>query len=144
MTESPSSALLMLVAHRAAETRVYEALKAAGFDDFTMAQCRIAQRLQPNGIRLTDLAEQAQVTKQTAGALVDDLERAGYVSRSRDPADARARLVLLTSRGTALCARAAAEVAAIESEWQAHLGAEAYRGLRQALLALRDITDPYD
>ncbi|WP_199178132.1 MarR family transcriptional regulator [Mycobacterium hubeiense] len=133
----------MFVAHRAAETRVYEALRAAGFDDLTMAQCRIGQRLSPNGIRLTDLAEQARVTKQTAGALVDELERSGYVVRKPDPADARARLVTLSARGRKLCAVAAAEVAKVEAEWRAHLGDTAYRQLTEALLALREITDPY-
>ncbi|CAN5881249.1 MarR family winged helix-turn-helix transcriptional regulator [soil metagenome] len=142
MTEPLSSALLMFVSHRAAENRVYDAVRAAGFGDLTMAQCRIAQRLSPDGIRVTDLAEAAQVTKQTAGALVDELERAGYVTRIPDPADARARLVLLSTRGAALCALAATEVAAIETEWRDHLSPQAYHQLRDALVALREITDP--
>ena len=102
MTDAPSLALLMFVAYRDGESRVFEAVRAAGFDDLTLAQCRIAQRLSPNGIRVTDIAEQAQVTKQTAGAMVDELERAGYVTRVPDPTDARARLVLLSTqrRGT--------------------------------------------
>ncbi len=89
----------MFVAHRSAEARVMEAVRAAGFDDLTLAQSRIAQRLDREGIRVTDLAEQAGVTKQTAGALVDELEAGGYVTRKPDPADARARLVVLTDTG---------------------------------------------
>lgn len=142
MAEQLSSALLMFVAHRAAENRVYTAVQAGGFADLTLAQCRIAQRLSPAGIRVTDLAVAAQVTKQTAGALVDELERAGYVARVPDPVDARARLVLLSARGDALCALAAAEVDAIESEWRDHLGPRVYQQLRDALLSLREITDP--
>jgi MarR family len=42
------------------------------------------------GTRLTVLAEAARITKQTAGALVDQLERSGYVVRRPDPTDARA------------------------------------------------------
>ena len=53
----------------------------------------------PDGTRLTELAAAAQVTKQTAGSLVDQLERAGYARRTPDPADARARLVRLAERG---------------------------------------------
>ena len=134
--------MLMFVAHRAAESRVYEALRDAGYE-LTMAQCRLAQRLSPVGIRLTDLAEQAQVTKQTAGALVDEMERAGYVARRPDTSDARARLVVLTDRGRDLCARGAAETAKVEQEWRNHLGDSAYEQLRHGLLALREITDPY-
>lgn len=134
---------MMFIAYRAAENRILNAVHSAGFDDLTLAQCRIAQRLNPQGIRLTDLAEQAQVTKQTAGALVDELERAGYVVRQPDPTDARARLVTLADRGAAVCQVAAAEVETIEREWREHLGAKAYRDLRRALVALREITDPY-
>ena len=143
MGDEPTSALLMFVAHRAAEARVFEAVGAAGFDDLTLAQSRIAQRLNREGIRVTDLAEQAGVTKQTAGALVDELAANGYVAREADPADARARLVVLTDRGENLCITAAAEIAKIEAEWRAHLGAKAYDELRAALVSLRDVTDPY-
>ena len=143
MGHEPTSALLMFVAHRAAEARVVEAVRAAGFDDLTLAQSRIGQRLNREGIRVTDLAEQAGVTKQTAGALVDDLEANGYVTRKPDPADARARLVVLTDRGETLCATAAAEIAKVEAEWRAHLGAKAYNELRAALVSLREVTDPY-
>lgn len=143
MTEAPNTATLLFIAHRAAEARVMDALRAAGFDDLTVAQCRIGQRLSPNGIRITDLAEQAGVTKQTAGALIDELERSGYVVRKPDPSDARARLVFLSARGERLCAAAAKEVAEVEAEWRRHVGPEAYRKLRDMLMSLREITDPY-
>jgi len=143
MPDAPNTPLLMFIAHRSAESRVVDAVRAAGFDDLTLAQCRLAQRLSPQGSRLTDLAEQAQITKQTAGALVDELERAGYVRRKPDPADARARLVTLSQRGVRLCAAAASEVQAIEAQWRKHLGARTYDDMRAALIALRDITDPY-
>ena len=143
MTDSPSTATLMFVAHRAVETRVHDALRENGFADLTAAQVRIAQRLSPLGIRVTDLAEQARVTKQTAGALVDELVRNGYVARKPDQSDARARLVVLTARGRKLCAAAAREIDAIETRWRDHLGAETYDQMRAALQNLREITDPY-
>ncbi len=143
MSDAPTSALLMFIAHRAAEARVFEAVRAAGFGDLTLAQSRIAQRLNREGIRVTEIAEQAGVTKQTAGALVDELEANGYVARRPDPADARARLVVLTDRGEQLCATAAAGIGKVEAEWREHLGAKAYDGLRTALVSLREITDPY-
>lgn len=125
-----------------------EALVAAGADDITLAQSRLMQRLDlrnvnSGGMRLTDLAEQARVTKQTAGALLDQLERTGYVVRSPDPNDARARLVTLSDKGMAVCRAAGEEIAKLEGEWRAHLGARRFEDLREALLALREITDPY-
>jgi len=143
VSDDSNAALLMFIAHRAAEARVFEAVRSAGFDDLTLAQSRIGQRLNREGIRVTDIAEQAGVTKQTAGALVDELEANGYVTRKPDQADARARLVVLTDRGERLCGTAAAEIAKVETEWREHLGAKAYDELRAALLSLREITDPY-
>lgn len=120
-----------------------EALAVAGAHDITSAQSRLMQRLDPRGMRLTDLAEQARVTKQTAGALVDQLERAGYVVRTADPSDARARLVTLSDTGLAVCKAAGAEVAKVEDEWRAYLGDRKFQQLREALLALREIIDPH-
>ena len=75
--ERQNLGLLCFYPSRALESRLLSALVAAGFDDITTAQGRIAARIAPGGTRLTALAEQALVTKQTAGHLVDQLERAG-------------------------------------------------------------------
>src|SRR5690349_6112610 len=125
------------------EGRVFDALAAAGYDDFTPAQARVFQRIAPGGSRLTDLAEQAAITKQSAGFLVDQLERAGYVERVPDPSDARARLVRIAERGRQAIPLAAAVVAEVESEWARHLGQRRMGQLRKSLARLREITDPY-
>lgn len=135
--------LLCYIAYRATETRVSEVLAAAGFDDITTAQGRVFARIGPDGSRVTQLAERAQVTKQTAGFLVDQLERAGYVRRVPDPADARARLVQIAPRGQAAVAVARAAETQVEAEWTRHLGSQAAGQLRRALTSLREITDPY-
>jgi len=141
--DEPNLGLLCYIAYRSTETRVFEALAAAGFDDITTAQGRVFARIGPDGSRVTQLAEQAQVTKQTAGFLVDQLERAGYVRRVPDPADARARLVQIAPRGQAAVAVARAAEVQIEAEWTRHLGSQAAGQLRRALTSLREITDPH-
>ncbi|MGY1744997.1 MarR family winged helix-turn-helix transcriptional regulator [Blastococcus sp. SYSU D00695] len=143
MTTELNLGLLCFFPYRALETRVLQALAAAGFDDITLAQGRIAARVGEHGTRLTDLAEQAQVTKQTAGFLVDQLERAGYVHRVPDPSDGRARLVCFADRGRAAVAVARRVEVEVEAEWTAHLGADATRALREALTRLREVTDPW-
>jgi DNA-binding MarR family transcriptional regulator len=135
--------LLCFIAYRAMETRVVEALAAAGFDDVTVAQGRVFARIGPKGTRVTDLAEQARITKQTVGFLVEQLERAGYVSRVPDPTDARARLVQIAPRGEAAVAVARVVEAEVEAEWTRHLGKQSASQLRRALTRLREITDPY-
>jgi DNA-binding MarR family transcriptional regulator len=139
----PHPAVLMFVAHRHVEQRVVEHLWACGYDDITLAQGRVAARLGEHGTRLTELAEAAQVTKQTAGYLVDQLERAGYVERRPDPTDSRARLVCLSERGRAVQREARTEERRIAREWSRHLGADRYRELRTMLAELRQITDPW-
>lgn len=148
MAEGSSSAglnlgLLLFIPYRAMERRVFEALASAGFEDLTVARGRIFQRIRPEGSRLTDLAEQAQVSKQAASALVEELERAGYVTRVPDPSDARARLIRVAARGAAAVEAAAGVVAGVEAEWLEHLGARRIAQLRRLLEDLRDITDPY-
>ena len=140
--ELPTS-LLMAIASRAASARIFEVLQAQGYDDVTIAQSRLLAGVDPEGTRVSVLAARAQVAKQTATALVDRLERAGYVERLPDPADGRARLVRLTARATAAIPLARAEEQRIEDEWRAHLGDERMDRLRESLTALREITDPY-
>ncbi|QCU79327.1 MarR family transcriptional regulator [Citricoccus sp. SGAir0253] len=136
------TALLMFIAGRSAENRIMAALRAAGHE-LSLPQARLVARIAPDGNRLGDLAEQAQVTKQTATALVDRLEAAGYVERVPDPSDGRARLVRLAPRAVALLPVARAEEQRIEEEWRAHLGERRMAQLREALEMLREITDPY-
>nr|WP_174347211.1 MarR family transcriptional regulator [Gordonia rhizosphera] len=133
----------MFIAQRYAENRILEAVRSAGFDEITLAQARVAARIGPDGTRLTDLAEQAQVAKQTATHLVDRLERAGYVERVVDPTDGRGRLVRIAARGEEAIAIARLEEARIDEEWTRHLGVRGMRELRQLLTKLREITDPY-
>jgi DNA-binding MarR family transcriptional regulator len=135
-------AVLMFIAGRHVETRVLEAAREAGFD-LTLAQARLAARIGEHGSRLTDLAEQGQITKQSAGFLVDQLEQAGLVERVPDPADARARLVRFTERGLRLVLVARKVETQILREWRRHLGPERFAALQDSLTALREITDPY-
>lgn len=138
----PPLGVLLYIPTRYLDQRILATVVAAGFP-ITMAQAKLLQRIDPDGTRLGRLAEAAEVTKQSAGWLVDQLEAAGYVERVPDPGDARARLVRLTERAHEVQVVARAEERAIEAEWVAHLGAEDLEAMRRTLLRLRTITDPY-
>ena len=133
--------LLLYIPYRALEDRVFEAVVAAGFTDITMAQSRVFQRISSSGSRLTELADLAKVTKQTASALVASLEEGGYVERVPDPSDARARLIRVARRGAAATAVARAEIERIEAEWRHELGPARYDRLARDLEVLRRLTD---
>lgn len=140
--EDQNTGLLLFYPYRAMEARVLARLHEAGYE-VTAAQGRIFARIGPSGTRLSDLATQAQVTKATAGFVVDQLERSGLVARVPDPVDGRARLVTITDKGQAAVQLAADEVAAVEAEWTVHLGERRMAQLRQTLTRLREITDPW-
>ena len=143
MADDLNVGLLMFIAYRALENEAFAAVAAAGHTDITRAQGKLLQRVDEDGSRLTELAEAAQVTKQTAGYLVDQLERAGYLERGPDPTDARARLVHLTDKARQIRPVADRAVAAVEERWAAHLGRRRMDQLRDTLIRLREITDPY-
>ncbi len=141
-TAQPHVAVLFFVAHRAVEQRVFAALRAAGFEA-TLAQGRLFARIAEGGSRLTELAESAQITKQTAQYLVDQLVAVGYLERVPDPTDARARLVRIAPRGREAQALAREVEAQITEEWERHLGSADFAELRRIMERLQEITDPY-
>jgi DNA-binding MarR family transcriptional regulator len=142
VTETPSVGVLMFVAHRHLEDRIITEARAHGFPA-TMAQGRLLARIGPDGTRVTDLAAAAQVTKQTAAYLVDQLESIGYVERVPHPDDARARLVRLSARGVEAQGFARTVEARVEAQWRAHLGDQRFDELHATLARLREITDPW-
>lgn len=108
-----------------------------------MAQTRVAARIAPEGSRVSDLAAQARVTKQSAAFLVEQLEAAGYVERIPDPTDGRARLVRLTKRALQVAKVADAEVERTLAEWADHVGEVRLRQMHETLRDLQVIIDPW-
>ena len=134
--------LLLFIPYRYMESAVLDGLRKHGHD-LSLSQAQVFQRISSTGSRLSQLARAAQVSKQTIGSIVDELERAGYVQRIPDPTDARARLVVLTELGHELVELSLPVVREVEAAWEAHLGSARARQLRRALVALREITDPF-
>lgn len=94
-----------------------ERLQAAGYPDTFAAHHPVFENIDPEGTRLTLLADRAGMTHQSMGELVATLERRGYLERGADPSDGRARLVRLTPKGRRAVRQAIEEIAEIEAEW---------------------------
>ena len=88
------------------------------------AHIHITRHLSRNGSRLTELAESAGMSKQAMGALVDQCEAWGLVTRGLDPLDARARQVRFTADGLAWLEAFRRAVAQAEDEFRASMGDE--------------------
>jgi DNA-binding MarR family transcriptional regulator len=92
----------------------------------------------PEGVRLTSMAENAHVTKQTMGAFVDHLEKHGYVERVADPDDGRASRIRLTKKGEAFAKEARAFSRRAEAELDRLLGPRRVDELRTALRIIHE------
>lgn len=125
---------LLRIPFQATVDRVSEALAAAGYDDLRPAHLVPFQHLPPEGAHVADLAEQAQMTRQSMGYLIDYLEGRGYMARTPDPTDQRAKIVRLTERGRAATQVARSGLTQLEEEWGRQLGGDRMRQLH-ALLA---------
>ena len=137
--ERPNLGVLLREPFQEVVRRVSADLAAAGFDDLRPAHTAVFQHIEADGSRLTDLAERAQITKQSMSYLVDHLERRGYLERRPDPSDRRATLLCLTERGWDQVRTALAIIGALEAEWARALGAERIEQLRDTLTAIRDL-----
>jgi DNA-binding MarR family transcriptional regulator len=80
---------------------IHHAFAEAGYNDLRPAHMPILMYVDhpPHGTRITELAERAQMTKQSMGDLVADMEALGVVERIPDPTDRRAKIVRYTARG---------------------------------------------
>ncbi|MBF6088731.1 MarR family winged helix-turn-helix transcriptional regulator [Nocardia cyriacigeorgica] len=135
MAESSVLKLLTL-ATRAVEGELNRELRAALGDDLRPAHYAVFRYLDPAGSRVTALADAAGMTQQSMGELVAHLERHGLVQRQVDPADRRARVVVLTGAGHEALALATDRLGRIERELRAHLGAAEFDALRTGLAAV--------
>jgi DNA-binding MarR family transcriptional regulator len=132
--------LLRFALHQV-RARIYDAVVAAGFDDVRPAHVTLFRWPGPDGRRPSDIAADAQLSKQTVNDLLRHLEDRGYLARERDPADERARIVRLTARGKQLHRIAVAAHAEVEAEWAAAVGPENLQQLRATLLDLVNLSE---
>jgi DNA-binding MarR family transcriptional regulator len=99
--------------------------------------------MKERGLRLTEIAERGNMTKQSAGEVVDDLVARGYVERIPDPDDRRAKIVRLTERGEAAQVYGFQLLAEIEKRWGERFGAERIADLRATLEGIAAVEAPF-
>ena len=115
-----------------------------GYGDIRDPHLQIFGNLRTGGIRLTELAARAQLSLAATSELVNDLAALGYLTRRPDPADGRAKLIDLTTRGRGLMAAAGERVADIEKRWAAAVGASEYAAMCVTMQRLLDELNPAD
>ncbi|MFI9403986.1 MarR family winged helix-turn-helix transcriptional regulator [Nocardia sp. NPDC052316] len=140
-TVDPNATLLKLLsqATTAYERALNRELRARLDDQLRPAHYAVFRHLDPAGSRITALAESAGMTQQSMGELVTHLERCGLVERQVDPADRRARLVVLTAAGKNALGVAAQRIRGIERLIAESLGADGLVDLRRALVSVNEV-----
>jgi DNA-binding MarR family transcriptional regulator len=118
-------------------------LERGEFGDIRPAHGCVFRYMNERGLRLTEIAERGNMTKQSAGEVVDYLVAQGYVRRVPDPEDRRAKLVRLTERGEAAQAYGFRLLAEIEMRWGERYGAERIAGLRAMLEEIAAVEAPF-
>jgi DNA-binding MarR family transcriptional regulator len=84
------------------------------------------------------VAQGVRLDRTTMVAVLDDLEAAGLVARTPDPADRRARLIAPTAKGRRTLTAVRADIRAVEDDLLARLSPTARKALRPTLRALLD------
>ena len=135
--DAPLLRLLGLVTRQMASD-LHARLLAAGITDHRDSWNNVMPHIPPAGIRLTDLAARAGMTKQAMAELVADIERRGYLRRTTDPADRRAKIIEFTDQGWATVKLALSALTELEAEIVGRLGEPAVSQLRSTLLQILD------
>jgi DNA-binding MarR family transcriptional regulator len=81
------------------QVELYRRLSEAGLEGLRVPHTHVSAYIQAGGTRLSELARMARMTVPAMLELVDDLERLGYAERRPDPADRRAKLIVMTEKG---------------------------------------------
>jgi DNA-binding MarR family transcriptional regulator len=120
-----------------------EDLVEAGYGDVRPTHGCVFRFVHEDGMRLTELANLAGMTKQSIGEIVDDLADRGYVERFPDPADRRAKLIRLTEKGEKAQGVGLGLFAKLEQRLADRHGADRVADLRALLeeLVLDDLPD---
>ena len=143
MDYDPSEAdlsLASLFAGWALADELQRRLAADGLGDVRFADGLLFQHLVAGPQTIGTLADRLEVTQQAVSKSVADLERRGYVTRTPDPDDGRARRVALTDRGDAAIAGGRRHRAAIDAELAERLGPRRVEGARRVLIdVVRDL-----
>jgi DNA-binding MarR family transcriptional regulator len=125
---------LLRVPAQAIHRRLISELNASGFHELRLPHMAVLQFPGPDEVRPGTLAERAGISKQAMNQLLGSLEDYGYVVRSDDPDEGRARIIRFTKRGHAAYAKIHDILRDIEREWSAELGPQRFAYLKELLL----------
>lgn len=106
------------------EQRLFDGAARNGYGDLTEAMGRLCAHLGGGPLSLSALARRLTVSRQAVHKLAAETAKLGYVEITPSETDARVKLLGFTPKGWAMAESAMGEMAAIEAELSAQLGAD--------------------
>src|SRR6188474_2667634 len=111
----------------------------------SMPQFSILMQLHYKGAcGMSAISERFDVTAAAASQLVDKLVQAGYIERTEDPSDRRAKLLKLSTKGAQLVDDGIQERYRWMDELASKLSAEQQTKISEALLVLTEVARQMD
>lgn len=135
----PYVGAMMRVVWQWVRDEMYTGVVAAGYDDLNAAHVGLWRYPGLDGMRPSQLAEEAGITKQSVNDLLGHLERHGYLRRAPDPDDGRARVIRLTAKGRRLQGTIYAEARAAQMRIAEILGPRRFAQLHDSLELLTGV-----
>jgi len=135
---SPYVGAMLGVVWQWVRDQLYAGVVAAGYDDLNAAHLGLWRYPGLEGLRPSQLADRRGITKQSVNDLLAHLEQHGYLMRVPDPADGRARVIRLTSKGWRLQQAIYAEAGAAQLRIAEILGPRRFAQLRSSLELLTE------
>jgi DNA-binding MarR family transcriptional regulator len=108
-------------------------LEESGITDVRPTHGCVFRFIHGDGMRLTELASLAGLTKQSVGEIVNDLAGLGYLERYPDPTDKRAKLIRLTAKGLEAQRIGFSLFTKLEEDWAEAFGPDRLAALRSLL-----------
>lgn len=136
MSTTPPTQTLLFLAYDRSSRDLEEAIHHGGHLALQPKHGAVFAQLTDSGARSTSLARGAGVTKASMGQLIDELESLGYVERTADPSDRRAKLIMPTAKALDVLRILDEFKKAWERRQRRRLGREAYESLRASLQEL--------
>ncbi len=115
------------------ERRVLAKLHRRGHPLIRPSHSSVFSNIGLGAVRVTELAERAQVTQQAMGKILKELERIGYVVRDIDGNDRRAKKIRLTERGMQLVRDSMEIIEEVRAHYAAQVGTDELDALENQL-----------
>lgn len=129
--------ILMALAYGAFVAELRADMAAAGYAELDRSFGYVVRQLADGPLTLRELADRLGITPPGALKIVDGMEADGYLERTPDPDDGRAKRLRLTRRGRAALARARDFHRRFEARLAQELGrgkAAAFRAVLEAIV----------